>query len=134
MSLSPLQPFADYKLAQVQEQKIKKSAQHMTLNLVRNPDILATISAMQQHRPFCVGFAAETRDVETYAKDKLQRKRLDMIAANQVGGSDGTHNAFNSDENALTVFFADGKRVELAQNSKQQLAGQLIQLIAEQLK
>ncbi|WOT04998.1 bifunctional phosphopantothenoylcysteine decarboxylase/phosphopantothenate--cysteine ligase CoaBC [Shewanella youngdeokensis] len=120
---------ADYKIADIADCKIKKSAAEMQLALVRNPDILATV-ASHEKRPFTVGFAAETNDVEQYAKGKLARKKLDMIAANDVSNSDI---GFNSDQNALSVFWQDGATHFPAVN-KQILAKQLLTLIAEKVK
>ncbi|WP_394202331.1 bifunctional phosphopantothenoylcysteine decarboxylase/phosphopantothenate--cysteine ligase CoaBC [Shewanella waksmanii] len=119
----------DYRVDKVADEKIKKSAEQMALPLVRNPDILATVAA-HQHRPFTVGFAAETQDVAHYAKDKLSRKKLDMIAANDVSNP---ALGFNSDDNALTVFWPQGEQA-LAQADKHTLATQLLSLIAEQMK
>ncbi|OEG73885.1 phosphopantothenoylcysteine decarboxylase [Shewanella colwelliana] len=119
----------DYRVADIANDKIKKSAEEMALALVRNPDILATVSAHKQ-RPFTVGFAAETQDVEHYAKDKLKRKKLDMIAANDV--SDPAL-GFNSDDNALRVYWANGQ-FELPATDKLTLARQLLTLIAKQMK
>jgi phosphopantothenoylcysteine decarboxylase/phosphopantothenate--cysteine ligase len=116
---------SDYRPAQVAPEKIKKTSDSMLLALSRTPDILSTVAAGSP-RPFVVGFAAETQNVERNALAKLEGKRLDMIAANQVG--DGL--AFDCDENALTVHWPGGRR-ELARAGKQQLAAQLIALIAE---
>ena len=79
---------ADYRVANPVSRKMKKSDDPLTINLLPNPDILAEVSAAEQ-RPFCVGFAAETDDLENYAREKLQRKKLDMIAANKVGDGSG---------------------------------------------
>ncbi len=119
----------DYRVANVANEKIKKSAEEMTLELIRNPDILATVANHSQ-RPFTVGFAAETQDIAHYAKDKLKRKKLDMIAANDVSNP---AQGFNSDDNALTVYWSDGQQ-ELAVNDKYTLAKQLLTLIANQMK
>ena len=119
---------ADYRPAAVQEQKIKKGPDEITLQLVRNPDIVATVAAGAQ-RPFTVGFAAETRDVLTYARDKLQRKALDMIVANDV--SDQSI-GFNSELNEAVVLWSDGEQA-LARTGKGNLARQIIQLIAGRL-
>ncbi|MBW8185722.1 bifunctional phosphopantothenoylcysteine decarboxylase/phosphopantothenate--cysteine ligase CoaBC [Shewanella nanhaiensis] len=119
---------ADYRIDQIAEDKIKKSAQDMQLALVRNPDILATV-ASHKPRPFTVGFAAETKDVEHYAKDKLIRKKLDMIAANDVSNP---AQGFNAEQNALKVIWANGQQ-DLPTTDKQILAGQLLTLIADQL-
>lgn len=119
---------ADYRVEQVAEDKIKKSAQDMQLALVRNPDILATV-ASHKPRPFTVGFAAETQDVEHYAKDKLIRKKLDMIAANDVSNPEL---GFNADRNALKVIWANGQQ-DLPATDKQILARQLLTLIADHI-
>lgn len=117
---------ADYRPIDPAESKIKKNADELTLRLVRNPDILAEVAALP-HPPFTVGFAAETDRVEEYARDKLMRKKLDMIAANHVGGTQG---GFERAENALTVIWRDGRR-ELPMMDKTRLAHELAQLIAE---
>lgn len=116
---------SDYRPAQVALEKIKKTSDTMLLALSRTPDILATVAAGKP-RPFVVGFAAETQNVERNALAKLENKRLDMIAANQVG--DGL--AFDCDENALTVYWPGGKQ-ELARAGKRELAAQLVAVIAE---
>lgn len=121
---------ADYRPANVAEQKIKKTGDNdeMVIQLVKNPDIVATIASHPQ-RPFTVGFAAETQQVISYAKDKLARKKLDMIIANDVS-VEGI--GFNSDENAVTVVTAEAEQT-LAQASKTQLARTLIELISSKL-
>jgi phosphopantothenoylcysteine decarboxylase/phosphopantothenate--cysteine ligase len=116
---------SDYRPVQVSSEKIKKTSDSLLLALSRTPDILATVAAGSP-RPFVVGFAAETQNVERNALAKLEGKRLDMIAANQVG--DGL--AFDCDDNALTVYWPDGKR-ELPRAGKAQLAAQLVGVIAE---
>ncbi len=121
---------ADYRVENVAEEKIKKNDDSMTLTLVRNPDILASISALPD-RPFCVGFAAETQHVEKYARGKLKKKNLDIIAANQVGQSDNP--VFGSDTNSLDVYWpADGHR-RIASATKKQVAAELLDIIAERL-
>ena len=117
---------ADYRSAAPAENKIKKNADELTLRLVRNPDILAEVAALPRP-PFTVGFAAETDRVEEYARDKLNRKGLNMIAANHVGGAQG---GFERAENALTVIWRDGQR-ELPMMDKTRLARELAALIAE---
>lgn len=81
--------------------KIKKQGDEITLKLVKNPDIVAGVAALTEHRPYVVGFAAETQNVEEYAKQKLARKNLDMICANDVS-QEGQ--GFNTDTNALHLF------------------------------
>ncbi|RLQ20909.1 bifunctional phosphopantothenoylcysteine decarboxylase/phosphopantothenate--cysteine ligase CoaBC [Seongchinamella sediminis] len=116
----------DYRPAQVQTQKIKKgAADSISLELVKNPDIVATVAA-GEYRPFTVGFAAETQDVLHYARSKLQRKGLDMIIANDVSASDI---GFNSAENAVTVLWPDGEQ-SLARASKATIARQIVELVA----
>lgn len=116
---------ADYRPAQVAESKIKKDAEAMTLTLERTEDILQTVAAQPQP-PFTVGFAAETHELEHFARDKLVRKKLDMIAANWVGGEMG----FDSVDNALEVFWHEGQ-ASLGRQDKDALAEQLISLVAE---
>ncbi len=119
---------ADYRPATVVEQKIKKQADEMTLTLVRNPDIISAVAASPD-RPFTVGFAAETQDVLSYARDKLERKGLDAIIANDVS-VEGI--GFNSDQNEVTLLTADGEE-PLPRMGKQQLADALIAHLAQQL-
>jgi len=119
---------ADYRPAAVQPQKIKKGPDEMSLLLVRNPDIVATVAAGEP-RPFTVGFAAETRDVLAYAREKLQRKALDMIVANDV--SDQSI-GFNSELNEAVVLWRDGEQA-LARTGKGNMARQIIQLIAARI-
>ncbi len=116
---------ADYRPVAIVEQKIKKKDAAMTLELIRCPDILASVAALKV-APFTVGFAAETEHVIEYARGKLEKKKLDMIVANRVGGDCG----FDHDDNAATVLWNDGKRV-FPTSSKVELARNLIELIAE---
>ena len=113
---------------QIKEQKIKTQAHESTIILQKTKDIIAAV-ALLPHRPFVVGFAAETHDLAVYAKGKLVRKKLDMIAANWVGKEQG---GFDRDENSLHVFWHDGDIV-LPMTSKTQLAQQLIALIFERM-
>ncbi len=121
---------ADYRTRDVVPQKIKKTQDQMSLDLVKNPDILATI-AEEFPEVFVVGFAAETQDIEKYARGKLEAKNLDMIACNDVSRSDI---GFGSDDNAMTVFFRDkAAGVTLEKASKDKIAEQLVALIGEHL-
>ncbi|RLT96915.1 bifunctional phosphopantothenoylcysteine decarboxylase/phosphopantothenate--cysteine ligase CoaBC [Ketobacter sp.] len=123
---------ADFRVENSRNQKIKKQDNsgtiqdgRMTLTLVENPDIVAAV-ASHSPKPFTVGFAAETQDVENYARQKIARKGLDMIVANDVSRSDI---GFNSDQNAVTVIWPDGQQaIDLA--SKAQIARDLVTLIA----
>jgi phosphopantothenoylcysteine decarboxylase/phosphopantothenate--cysteine ligase len=119
---------SDYRPRDVAEQKIKRSAPEMELALVRSPDTLASIAALPR-APFTVGFAAETHDVTAHARAKLERKRIDMIAANQVGPDCG----FERETNALTVFWAGGE-LALGEGGKGHLARRLVEIVAERYR
>ncbi|SUT87138.1 bifunctional phosphopantothenoylcysteine decarboxylase/phosphopantothenate synthase [Actinobacillus ureae] len=122
---------ADYRMAEVAPQKIKKTTDNdeLILKLVKNPDIIANVANLTENRPFTVGFAAETQDVANYAKDKLKRKNLDLICANDVSGGQ----VFGQDQNALQLFWQNGeKMLPLADKSK--LAEALVHEIIEQFK
>ncbi len=124
---------ADYRVAEVAEHKIKKAGDELNVSLVKNPDIVATIAG-QEKRPFMVGFAAETQNVEEYAAGKLVAKKLDMIACNDVSRADI---GCASDENAMTVFFAESyhmKKRELEKASKQEISQQLVEAISDALR
>ena len=119
---------ADYHVAEIAQEKIKKQAPVLALVLSKTIDVLATVSARPvDERPFCVGFAAETQDLIDNAHHKLKSKGLDMIAANRVGGDTG---GFDVDENTLTLLWHGGEHV-LPLESKPKLARQLIAKIAE---
>jgi len=120
---------ADYSPVIMQPEKIKKQDAQATIILQKTKDILADVAGLDK-RPFTVGFAAETHNLEDYARDKLIRKKLDMIAANWVGQEQG---GFDSEQNALHVFWKSGDKT-FAMMDKTQLAEQLISLIAERLK
>ena len=117
---------SDYRVEQVAAQKIKKSGEKMILELVPNPDIVSEVTGLK-NRPFTLGFAAETEKVEQHAREKLQRKNLDMIAANLV---DAEHTGFETDTNELIVIWPDGQQL-LALQDKNEIAKQLIDLVAE---
>jgi phosphopantothenoylcysteine decarboxylase/phosphopantothenate--cysteine ligase len=117
---------ADYRPAQVAEQKLKKSSEDsITLTLVKNPDIVASIAALP-NKPFTVGFAAESEKLLDYGRAKLERKKLDLVIANNISDS---QIGFNSDDNAVTLIDQSTTQ-ELSQRSKQQLARELIALLA----
>lgn len=120
---------ADYRPLNIASQKIKKSGETIELTLIKNPDIVASI-ANHELRPFCVGFAAETQDVDLYARGKLTSKNLDMIIANDVSNSEI---GFNSDFNGVTVFW-DESQQSFAPRSKTSLAFDLIDLIAHRFQ
>jgi phosphopantothenoylcysteine decarboxylase/phosphopantothenate--cysteine ligase len=122
---------ADYRVASIAEHKLKKTDEQdeLSLALIKNPDIVADVAALT-NKPFTVGFAAETQDVEHYALGKLTRKNLDMIAANNVALAG---QGFNSDDNALTLFTKHDKAV-LALAAKTELAKQLVAFIEQHNK
>ncbi len=99
---------ADYRAAAVADEKIKKQGDEITIKMVKNPDIVAGVAALSTNRPYVVGFAAETNNVEEYARQKRIRKNLDLICANDVSDA---NQGFNSDSNALHLFWQDGDKV-----------------------
>ncbi|MFO1389219.1 bifunctional phosphopantothenoylcysteine decarboxylase/phosphopantothenate--cysteine ligase CoaBC [Cellvibrio sp.] len=120
---------ADYRAARVAEQKIKKSGEEtITLELVKNPDIVASVAALE-HKPFTVGFAAESENLIAYAQQKLARKNLDLVIANNISVA-GI--GFNSDDNAVTLVDKTHHQ-EISQRSKQQLARELMSVFAKKL-
>ena len=120
---------ADYRPENVASQKLKKTENNdqMTINMVKNPDIVATVANMTEQRPFTVGFAAETNDVETYARGKLLKKNLDMICANDVSVEG---QGFNSNDNAITLFWPEGEQA-LALESKEALSFRILEKMHE---
>ena len=116
---------SDYSSEKVDEHKIKKNDQKMSLHLIKSPDILSSVTSLRSH-PFCVGFAAETDNIEVYAKEKLIKKELDMIIANKVGSNLG----FDSDENSVLVLWNGGSK-RYKKQLKISLAKQLVQLISK---
>lgn len=115
---------ADYRPAELKEQKIKKNEESMSIDLVRCPDILASVAALAVG-PFTVGFAAETEKVDDYARSKLEKKKLDMIIANRVGSDCG----FDTDDNSVNVIWSDGEQ-RFPEARKSELARDLVELIA----
>jgi phosphopantothenoylcysteine decarboxylase/phosphopantothenate--cysteine ligase len=115
---------ADYRAANIAAEKIKKQGgdDNVTLQLVKNPDIVAGVAALQKNRPYVVGFAAETQNVEEYARQKRARKNLDLICANDVAQAG---QGFNSDTNALHLFWQEGEKV-LPLSDKTLLGQQLL--------
>jgi phosphopantothenoylcysteine decarboxylase/phosphopantothenate--cysteine ligase len=118
---------ADFQPVSVAKQKIKKQGSSLTLDLEPALDIVKSVADMSK-RPLVVGFAAETNDVEENARIKLKRKKLDMIAANEVG--EGL--AFDCEDNALTLLWPGGK-LEIPRAAKIEVARELIAQIAKRL-
>ncbi|WP_423783992.1 bifunctional phosphopantothenoylcysteine decarboxylase/phosphopantothenate--cysteine ligase CoaBC [Gilliamella apis] len=123
---------ADYRAETIAKNKIKKTddSNELVIKLVKNPDIVASIAGLKEYRPFVVGFAAETNDVKAYALKKLTTKNLDLICANDVSDQ---NIGFNSDQNALTLYWQNGEQT-LPLSSKQQLAKQLLQAVITRYK
>jgi len=117
---------ADYRCVRIADNKIKKQAAALSLELEKNPDILARVAGLSPP-PFTVGFAAETEALEANARDKLKNKKLDMIAANRVGPGLG----FDAEDNALDVYWQGGSQALEVMN-KEKLARRLIRLVAKQ--
>jgi len=115
---------ADYRPTTPSPQKLKKTAARIEISLERTRDILAEVAA-RTPRPFTVGFAAETHDLEAYARGKLESKKLDLIAANDVAGG----KVFDCDDNSLLVLWNEG-RLELGPASKDEVARRLLEIIA----
>lgn len=123
---------ADYRVAEVADHKIKKTADNdeMTLKLVKNPDILATLGS-RKTKQLLVGFAAETNNVEEYARIKLQKKNADLLVANDVSRADA---GFDVDTNQVIIFGADGTRVESEWGTKRQTADFILDEAVARLK
>jgi phosphopantothenoylcysteine decarboxylase/phosphopantothenate--cysteine ligase len=121
---------ADYRPDRIAADKIKKDKADLGLDMVPTVDILASVGSLEK-APFTVGFAAETANMEAHARGKLAAKRLDMIAANEIGTDEqGRPVGFEADDNALHVYWADGEQL-LPRASKRRLARQLVELIAQ---
>ena len=116
---------ADYRPERLATDKIKKSSDTMQLNLVRNPDIIGAVAKLHK-RPFVVGFAAETSNIAENARDKLNRKNLDLLFANNATDT------FNSDSICVTVISADTQS-ELPPGNKRVVASNMLQIISDQL-
>jgi phosphopantothenoylcysteine decarboxylase/phosphopantothenate--cysteine ligase len=117
---------ADYKPLTAPTQKIKKSDGNLLLELERTEDILASLGKAKTPKKMLVGFAAETEDLIKNANDKLKRKNLDWIIANEIGKSD---RGFASETNAATMISSDGKKIELPLSSKKEMAEKIISIL-----
>jgi phosphopantothenoylcysteine decarboxylase/phosphopantothenate--cysteine ligase len=120
---------ADYRPEHIATQKMKKGeSDTLTLTLVKNPDIVASVAA-RNPKPLTIGFAAESENLLEYARSKLVRKNVDLVIANNISGS---HIGFNSDDNAVTLV-DEQSATEISQRSKHQLARELIALFAKKI-
>jgi phosphopantothenoylcysteine decarboxylase/phosphopantothenate--cysteine ligase len=120
---------ADYRPATYSEQKIKKQDDRLMLELVPTSDILSSLPRDRKYLVF--GFAAETNDVEKYARKKLQDKNLDAIVANDVSRPDV---GMESAENEVTILFRDGKTKTIARDLKKNIARELVKIISNMKK
>ncbi len=120
---------ADYRPVTVATEKMKKSGDTMTLTLEKTQDILGSARNLFGFRGMLVGFAAETTDVESYAREKLKRKGCDMIIANDVSRP-GI--GFDADQNAVTIFFADGRTQEIGLTSKLAIGIEIIRIVEKE--
>jgi phosphopantothenoylcysteine decarboxylase/phosphopantothenate--cysteine ligase len=123
---------ADFAPSRTSQRKIKRDGAPLRIDLVPNPDIVAEVAEMPAElRPFLVGFAAETNDLEANATGKLRDKGLDLIVANQIGGP---FDAIGSDQNKVTVFGAEGSLTDWPMLPKRQVAERLWDLIADRYR
>lgn len=113
---------SDYRPKTQADQKMKKSQQDIQISLEENPDILATMGKQKTHQ-FLIGFAAETNNVETYAKDKLKRKNADMIVANDVSKAGA---GFNKDTNEVIIYQPDKEPIHLGMKTKMEIAKEIL--------
>jgi phosphopantothenoylcysteine decarboxylase/phosphopantothenate--cysteine ligase len=119
---------SDYRPKEAADTKIKRRTEHLRMDFVRSPDTLASVAALPD-APFTVGFAAETHNIEQHAREKLERKGIDMIAANRVGPTCG----FDKETNELSVFWRGGQ-ANLGESAKTVLAAKLIEIIASRYR
>jgi len=119
---------SDYKPMKTSKQKIKKKNEDLTLDLVKNPDILEILGRTKREKQIIVGFSAESEDMEKNAKEKLVKKKIDMIVANDITVPDL---GFGSDENAVIILTKDGQKEILQRQPKIQIAKHICQKLAE---
>ncbi|MDT9587055.1 MAG: bifunctional phosphopantothenoylcysteine decarboxylase/phosphopantothenate--cysteine ligase CoaBC [Candidatus Arsenophonus melophagi] len=117
----------DYRPKEFKKEKIKKQASEITLTLVKNPDIVESVSKLTKNRPYVVGFAAEIQNVEEHARNKRIRKNLDLICANNVSLID---HGFNSESNALHLFWKN-KEIQLPHSNKLEIGHRLLDEILQ---
>jgi phosphopantothenoylcysteine decarboxylase/phosphopantothenate--cysteine ligase len=122
---------SDYRPVECHDHKVKKGAETIQLVLTRTTDILKTLGRRKRPGQILVGFAAETRDMETYARQKVAEKNLDMIAANLIGPPDS---GFAADTNRMTLYFADGRKTDLTVMDKEAVAHRILDEVAAMLR
>ena len=122
---------ADYRAKEIEPNKIKKTGDTLTLVLEKTPDILLELGKLKKNNQFLVGFAAETQDLIKYAKDKMQRKNLDMLVANDITMENA---GFNTDTNIVKLLYKNGCIEDIPQMSKTSLAGIILDKILTKYK
>lgn len=121
---------ADYRVLDIAAEKIKKSDENLTLNLVKNPDILKSLSERKQPHQTLIGFALETEKEEFHAKEKLQKKNLDCIVLNSLKNPNA---GFAVDTNEVTLYTNDGNQFYIPTNSKEKVAKSLLEQLGQWL-
>ncbi len=121
---------ADYRVLDIAAEKIKKSDEHLTLNLVKNPDILKSLREKKQPHQTLIGFALETEKEEFHAKEKLQKKNLDCIVLNSLKNPKA---GFAVDTNEVTLYTNDGNQFYIPTNSKEEVAKSLLEHLGQWL-
>ena len=119
---------ADYRVAEVEAEKIKKSADSLTLTLEKTPDILGSVREGFSFSGILVGFAAETNDVLLYAREKMEKKGCDLLVANDVSRGDI---GFDQEENEVTLLSREGKQTLLPRDTKRNIAGRIVDAVEE---
>jgi phosphopantothenoylcysteine decarboxylase/phosphopantothenate--cysteine ligase len=119
---------SDYRPVRRSDHKVKKDKLELTIEMEPTVDILKTVAARKKANQFVVGFAAETDDVENYARGKMLSKNCDLMVANRVGVTGG---GFMSDTNSVLLLGRDGSREEIATASKAAIAERIVQAAAQ---
>ena len=122
---------ADYTPKNVSERKIKKTSGSLTIELEATEDILLTLGKSKPEGQVLVGFAAESENLLANAQDKMQRKNLDWIAANDISKDD---RGFASDNNSVILLSKDGRKIEIPKTSKTNIARQILEILKENFK
>lgn len=117
---------ADYRVKNVENKKIKKTEENLTIELIKNPDIISEISKIKKENQKIIGFCAETNDLEKHAQEKLNKKNLDFIVANDISRSDI---GFSSEENEVIIYKKNSNSLFLEKNSKKEIAKKILEFV-----
>ena len=117
---------ADYRVKNVENKKIKKIEENLTIELIKNPDIISEISKIKKENQKIIGFCAETNDLEKHAQEKLNKKNLDFIVANDISRSDI---GFSSEENEVIIYKKNSNSLFLEKNSKKEIAKKILEFV-----